>query len=208
MNRRTGSVLGGLLALALLAGCSSANDKPDTGVGTSTTEVSSTSTTSGPFGGGPATSTTGATPDTTEGAGSDPGAGSGVGTGSGPSDASSPVDAGTPQELSDALGSDCADFADVGGAVQQPGTAAEGTCEFGGEIVNLYTFADAAAQRDFVENGSFFDCSFITAFGGGGATYYVSGNGWIARPGTEEVARGLAAALDGEVATYTCESGN
>ncbi len=118
----------------------------------------------------------------------------------------SPVVADRPSDVADALDGQCADYADVGAALQQPGTTAEGTCLFGGEVVNLYLFEDAAAQQAFVDEGAFFDCSFIVAFGGGGATWYVAGEGWLARPGTEDVARDLAAALDGELATYTCEA--
>jgi len=116
------------------------------------------------------------------------------------------VAAETPRDLADALGGECTGYADTGAALQQPGTTAEGTCLFAGEVVNLYTFADVAAQQAFVDEGAFFDCSFIVAFGGGGASWYVAGEGWIARPGTEGVARQLATALDGEATSYVCEA--
>lgn len=193
-------------ALTLLTlGCSSDGDRPDTGDSTTSTSVGADSTTStggGPFGGSSATTAEGggATSTTLAEADAPP-----SGTGSGSAAPTSPVTADAPSDIADALDGQCTGYADVAAALQQPGTTAEGTCEFGGEIVNLYLFADVAAQREFVETGAFFDCSFIVAFGGGGATFYVTGEGWIARPGTEGVARDLAEALDGEVATYTCE---
>jgi hypothetical protein len=202
----------GLCAVLLLAavGCSSDNDRPETADGgdsTTTAAEATTTTGGGPFGSGATTTTdTTGTGGEGEGAGEgDPGETPEVPTGSGSVQPTSPVDADTPSDLSDAVDG-CANYADVSPAVQQPGTSAEGTCEFGGEIINLYLFEDADAQRAFVEDGAFFDCSFIVAFGGGGATYYVAGDRWIARPGTEGVARDLAAALDGEVAAYTCEA--
>lgn len=57
-----------------------------------------------------------------------------------------------------------------------------------------------------MDRRAFFDCSFIVAFGGGGSTFYVTGDGWIARPVTEARAQDLADALDGEMATNTCEA--
>ena len=217
MKRVIASVVCTLVVVA--AGCSSGNDRPDTGdaaAATTTTGHATTSAPSGPFGNGSDTTTTTAGEDGGGGNGGTgggggtggsggAGTGSGTGTGTGTVEPSSPVDASTPSDLSDAL-EGCTNYADVGAGLQQPGTSAEGTCEFGGEIVNLYLFADAAAQRTFVEDGAFFDCSFIVAFGGGGATYYVAGDKWIARPGTEAVARDMAAALDGEVASYVCEA--
>ncbi len=72
--------------------------------------------------------------------------------------------------------------------------------------MNPYLFENVAARQAFVDEGAFFDLSYIVAFGGGGAPWYVAGEGWLARPGTEGVARDLAAALDGELATSTCEA--
>jgi hypothetical protein len=208
MQRLTRSILGGLLALALVAGCSSGNDAPDSASDTTSEDGGGSTTTTALFGGdgGDGTTTTGGGDSPSGDDGGDDSGVAGVPTGSGSSDPTSSADAATPQDIGTAIGEGCANYADVGAAQQQPGTAAEGTCEFGGEIINLYTFADGAAQREFVDSGAFFDCSFIVAFGGGGSTYYVSGDKWIARPGTEEVAGDLAAALDGEVETYTCEA--
>lgn len=205
MQRVIAGLCGALLLVAV--GCSSSNDRPDTDEGEATTttgEVTTTSGADGPFGTG-VTTTTG--PGTETGGNEAEGEGEVPSTpaGSGSVVPTSPVDASTPSDLSDALG-ECANYADVAPSLQQPGTSAEGTCEFGGEIINLYLFEDAAAQAAFVDEGAFFDCSFIVAFGGGGATYYVAGDRWIARPGTEAVARDLATALDGEVAAYTCEA--
>ncbi len=44
------------------------------------------------------------------------------------------------------------------------------------------------------------------AFGGGGSTFDVTGDGCIARPATEAMAQDLADALDGEMATFSCEA--
>lgn len=208
--RATIGLLSALLLVAVTA-CSSSNDRPgeDDAAATTTTEAEDSTTTTGgggPFG-GDATTTTAAP----EGGGNEGGGDEGedeppsIPTGSGSVDPTSPVDAETPDDLGAAVDG-CENYADVAPALQQPGTSAEGTCEFGGEIVNLYLFASADDQRAFVEEGAFFDCSFIVAFGGGGSTYYVAGDKWLARPGTEGVARDLAAALDGEVAAYTCEA--
>ena len=220
------------LAIALLtvvlgvaaAGCSNGNDRPDTAANTTTTTEPATSTSAAsPSGGDTTTTTADPADDGTDnggtGAGNEGGGGSGgggggggggdaappVGTGTGTVTPTSPVEADVPRDVSDALDGSCEDYADTAASLQQPGTSAEGTCTFGGEIINIYTFADGAAQREFVESGAFFDCNFIVAFGGGGATWYVAGDAWIARPGTEEVARDLASALDGDVASYRCE---
>ncbi len=189
-----------LLAVVAVA-CASDNDRPgEDPTTTSAADGARTTTTDavGPFDGA-TTGGGGSTATTAPSAAPAP-------TGSGSAAPTSPVTADTPSDVADALGGECTDYADVGAALQQPGTTAEGTCLFGGEVVNLYLFDDVAAQQAFVDEGAFFDCSFIVAFGGGGATWYVAGEGWIARPGTEGVARDLAAALDGELATYTCEA--
>lgn len=216
MRRAIGVLAAGLTVIAL--GCASGNDRPATdGSGTSTTAeggAGATTTTAGaPFGGATTTTPAGGATTTAPGdEGGDAGAGTGApatptgGGGSGSVEPTSPVDAETPSDLADALGGQCTGYADTGAALQQPGTAGEGTCLFAGEIVNLYNFTDLEAQRAFVAEGAFFDCGFIVAFGGGGATWYVAGDGWIARPGTEGVARQLAEALDGEAATYACEA--
>lgn len=203
-------VLGGLLLLAAV-GCSSSNDRPgDDAAATTEAEDSTTTTGAGPFGDAATTTTAAGEGEAGEG---EPGGNEGGGedeapslpTGSGSVRPTSPVDADTPADLGAAVDG-CENYADVAPSLQQPGTSAEGTCEFGGEIVNLYLFASTDDQRAFVEEGAFFDCSFIVAFGGGGATYYVAGDKWLARPGTEGVARDLAQALDGEVASYVCEA--
>lgn len=211
------------VALGLAAGCSSGNDRPGSDADTTTTtaEPATSTSSAGPSGGDTTTTTApaddgggnGATDDGGDEGASGSGGGGGdgdaaappVGTGTGTVTPTSPVEADAPRDVSDALDGSCEDYADTAASLQQPGTSAEGTCAFGGEIINIYTFADAAAQREFVESGAFFDCNFIVAFGGGGATWYVAGDAWIARPGTEGVARDLAAALDGEVASYRCE---
>ncbi len=212
MVRRTIGVAALAISLVLSgAACSDSNDRPATGDdgGTTTVDPDATTTTGGgPF--GQSTTTTvadgeGGQTATTAAGGSSAGGGAPGGGGSGSAAPTSPVTANTPRDLADALGGQCTGYADTGAALQQPGTTAEGTCLFAGEVVNLYTFADVTAQRAFVEEGAFFDCSFIVAFGGGGASWYVAGEGWIARPGTEGVARQLASALDGEAASYTCE---
>lgn len=191
------------LLVVVAVACASDNDRPG-GDPTTTSAADGARTTStdagGPFDGATTTTTGGGSTATTA-----PSAAPAP-TGSGSAAPTSPVTADTPSDVADALGGECTDYADVGAALQQPGTTAEGTCLFGGEVVNLYLFDDVAAQQAFVDEGAFFDCSFIVAFGGGGATWYVAGEGWIARPGTEGVARDLAAALDGELATYTCEA--
>lgn len=210
----------GAVALAVSLGltgaaCSDSNDRPATGddgdTTTTTVDPDGTTTTGdGPFGQSTTTTADGeggsGQTATTAAGGSTSGGGTPGGGGSGSAAPTSPVPADTPRDLADALGGQCTGYADTGAALQQPGTTAEGTCLFGGEVINLYTFADVAAQQAFVDEGAFFDCSFIVAFGGGGATWYVAGEGWIARPGTEGVARQLADALDGEAATYTCEA--
>lgn len=208
------------------AGCSNGNDRPDAAANTTTTTTEPATSTSAasPSGGDTTTTTADPADDGTDnggtGAGNEGGGGSGgggggggggddaappVGTGTGTVTPTSPVEADVPRDVSEALDGSCEDYADTAASLQQPGTSAEGTCTFGGEIINIYTFADGAAQREFVESGAFFDCNFIVAFGGGGATWYVAGDAWIARPGTEEVARDLASALDGDVASYRCE---
>lgn len=215
MRRAIGALAVGLTVLAL--GCASGNDRPATGDTTTSTAADggdggTTTTGGGPF--GDATTTTAAGGTATTATGEQGGSGDGTGTpaaptgggGSGSAEPTSPVDAAAPSDLADALGGQCTGYADTGAALQQPGTTGEGTCLFAGEIVNLYTFADLEAQRAFVAEGAFFDCGFIVAFGGGGATWYVAGDGWIARPGTEGVARQLADALDGDAATYTCDA--
>lgn len=199
-------VLAALCCLVTVVGvaCSSGGDRPDadaTATSGDAADDSTTTTGGGPFGGATTTTEGGSGGAATTVAGDAPA----TPTGSGSAAPTSPVDAETPGDVADALDGECTDYADVGAALQQPGTTAEGTCLFGGEVVNLYLFADVEAQEAFVEEGAFFDCSFIVAFGGGGATWYVAGEGWIARPGTEGVARDLAAALDGELAAYTCE---
>lgn len=218
MRRVIGALAVGLTVLTL--GCASGNDRPGSGDDATTTtgaagdDATTTTSAGGPFGGATTTTAAAGTTDTTAGGGgsgggsSGDGGGSGGGTpggGSGSAEPTSPVDAASPRDLADALGGACTGYADAAPALQQPGTAGEGTCLFGGEIVNLYTFADVAAQRRFVAEGAFFDCSFIAAFGGGGATWYVAGDGWIARPGTQGVADQLADALDGRTAAYTCD---
>lgn len=204
MRRALGVLCCGVAVVAMA--CGSGNDRPDTDATTTSAGADAETTTTtggGPFGdttttaggSGESANTTAPPDDTPE-----------TPTGSGSAAPTSPVDADQPSDVADALDGECTDYADVGAALQQPGTTAEGTCLFGGEVVNLYLFEDVAAQQAFVDEGAFFDCSFIVAFGGGGATWYVAGEGWLARPGTEGVARDLAAALDGELATYTCEA--
>ena len=215
MRRAIGALAVGLTVVAL--GCASGNDRPVTDgttgdAATSTTVDGATTTTAGgPFGDDTTTTAAGGSETTTAGGaggggstGSGTPSGTGGGGGGGTAEPTSPVDAATPQDLAAALGEACTGYADTGGALQQPGTAGEGTCLFAGEVVNLYTFADLEAQRAFVAEGAFFDCGFIVAFGGGGATWYVADDRWIAQPGTEGVARQLADALENEVATYTC----
>lgn len=213
MRRAIGALAVGLTVITL--GCASGNDRPatddaDAADTTVATGDATTTTAGGPFDDATSTTTGGGSSTTAAGEGDGGGDGGGggappgTGGGSGSAEPTSPVDAASPQDLADALGGECTGYADTGAALQQPGTAGEGTCLFGGEVVNLYTFADLDAQRAFVAEGAFFDCGFIVAFGGGGATWYVAGDGWIARPGTEGVADQLAAALDGETATYEC----
>ena len=217
MRRRTiGAVALAASLVLFAAACSDDNDRPATGDdgGPTTTTVdpdATTTTGGGPF--GQSTTTTadgegggGGGQTATTAAGGAPSGGGASSGGSGSAAPTSPVGADTPRDLADALGGECTGYADTGAALQQPGTTAEGTCLFGGEVINLYTFADVAAQRAFVDEGAFFDCSFIVAFGGGGASWYVAGEGWIARPGPEGVARQLATALDGEAASYVCEA--
>ena len=204
MRRAIGVLCCGLALAA--AACSSTNDRPDTD--TTTTSVGDAADTTTTTGGGPfdgATTTTAAPGEGAEPTDA-PAEAPTTPTGSGSAAPTSPIPAERPSDVADALDGQCTDYADVGAALQQPGTTAEGTCLFGGEVVNVYLFADVAAQQAFVDEGAFFDCGFIVAFGGGGATWFVAGEGWIARPGTERVARDLAAALDGELATYTCEA--
>lgn len=57
-----------------------------------------------------------------------------------------------------------------------------------------------------MDRGAFFDYSFIVAFGGGASTFDVTGDGCIARPATDAMAQDLADALDGEMATFSCEA--
>lgn len=212
MRRGAAGLLAAVLLVAVI-GCSDDNDRPgtDDAADTTTTAEADDSTTT--TGGGPFGDTSTTTAAGGGGNGGDGGEGGGGGggeqpsipTGSGSVEPTSPIPADAPDDLSAAV-EGCTNYADVAPSLQQPGTSAEGTCEFGGEIVNLYLFATADDQRAFVEEGAFFDCSFIVAFGGGGSTFYVAGDKWLARPGTEGVARDLAAALDGEVAAYTCEA--
>ena len=108
---------------------------------------------------------------------------------------------GDAQALAGALNSSgiaCTTFEDV----PSPDVYAEtqGKCTFAGETVELWTFKDSGARRNFLGASEVAVCAFGIA-----AVAFIEGDRWIVWPETETAARDIADAFAGDVRVRECE---
>jgi hypothetical protein len=182
--------LGAIAVAALLLGLSVACGDDDGGDGAdaTTTSVADGEATTPTTGGGAATDGGG------EGGGGTATTGAGGGGGV-PADVEAVA-----EDLADAdLG--CSDVAPLPNVAGPDGT---GQCTLEDTPAYLYTFADNEARDAFIDGGGVIDCTFLV--GAGLEFDYVVADRTVVRPEDNADAEPIAAALDGEVRTITCEA--